>query len=40
MSLQRYYELFLNQVEVLDEVGVNIADDSLINSIARANGHD
>jgi hypothetical protein len=29
MSLQRYYELFLNQVEVLDEVGVTIADESL-----------
>jgi hypothetical protein len=40
MSLQQYYELFLNQVEVLDEVGVNIADDSLINTITAANGHD
>jgi hypothetical protein len=40
MSLQRYYELFLNQVEVLDEVGITIADDSLITSIAAANEHE
>jgi hypothetical protein len=40
MSLQRYYELFLNHVEVLDEVGVTIADTSLINSVARANEHE
>jgi hypothetical protein len=40
MSLQRYYELFLNQVEVMEEVGITIADDSLINSIAAANQHE
>jgi hypothetical protein len=36
--LQRYHELFLAQVEVLEEVGVSIADESLIESIAAANG--
>jgi hypothetical protein len=32
-SLQRYYELFLRQVEVLEEVGVTIPDESLIQTI-------
>jgi hypothetical protein len=40
MSLQQYYELFLNHVEVMDEVGVSIADDSLVNAIAAANQHE
>lgn len=39
MSLQRYHELFLAQVEVLDQVGVTIADEALVNRIADANGH-
>jgi hypothetical protein len=36
--LQRYHELFLGQVEVLDEVGVTITDESLVKSIAAMNG--
>ena len=37
-SLQWYYELFLGQVEVCEEVGVSIADESLVESITKANG--
>jgi hypothetical protein len=37
-SLQRYHELFLGQVDVLEEVGVTIADESLTESIAAMNG--
>jgi hypothetical protein len=37
-SLQRYHKLFLGQVEVLEEVGVTIPDESLVESIAAANG--
>jgi hypothetical protein len=37
-SLQRYYELFLGQVEVIDEVGVTIPDQSLVEVIAAENG--
>jgi hypothetical protein len=37
-SLQRYHELFLGQVEVLEEVGLTIPDESLTKSIAAANG--
>jgi hypothetical protein len=39
MSLQRYHELFLAQVQVLDEVGVSIADEALVNDIAVRNGN-
>ena len=38
-SLQRYHELFLAQVQVMDEVGVSIADEALLNQVAIANGH-
>ena len=38
MLLQCYYELFLGQVEVCEEVGVTIADESLVESIAESNG--
>jgi hypothetical protein len=38
MPLQRYHELFLAHVKVLDEVGVTIADESLIKAVGRANG--
>ena len=38
MSLQRYHELFLAQVEVLREVGVSVADSALIESVASSNG--
>jgi hypothetical protein len=34
-SLQRYYELFLGQVEVLEEVGVSIPDESLIRRLQQ-----
>jgi hypothetical protein len=37
-SLQRYHELFLGQVDILEEVGVTIADESLTESIAVMNG--
>jgi hypothetical protein len=37
MSLQRYHELFLSQAEVLEQVGVTIEDESLIESIATNN---
>jgi hypothetical protein len=37
-SLQCYYELFLGQVEVIDEVGVTIPDQSLVEMIAAENG--
>ena len=38
MSLQWYHELFLGQVEVLDKVGITIADESLVTAIANVNG--
>jgi hypothetical protein len=38
MSLECYYELFVGQVEVLDEVGITIANKSLIQTIAAENG--
>ena len=38
MPLQQYYELFVRQVEVLEEVGVTIADDGLAQSIAAGKG--
>jgi hypothetical protein len=38
MSLQRYHELFLAQVQVLDDVGVSIADEVLVNQVAVTNG--
>ena len=37
-SLQRYYELFLGQVKVCEEVGVTIADKNLVQSITESNG--
>jgi hypothetical protein len=39
MSLQHYHELFLAQVQVLDEVGVSIADEALVNDVAFRNGN-
>lgn len=36
MSLQCYHELFLGQVEVLEEVGITVPDESLVESIAMA----
>jgi hypothetical protein len=37
--LQRYHELFLAQVQVLDEVSVSIADEALVNDVAVRNGN-
>jgi hypothetical protein len=36
--LQQYHELFLGQVEVLEEVGVTIPDESLVELMAATNG--
>ena len=38
MKLERYHELFLAQVEVLDEVGVTIPDTTLIQQVAEQHG--
>lgn len=38
MSLQRYYEMFSNQVEVLKEMGVGISDPAIIGIIAEGHG--
>ena len=38
MKLERYYEIFLAQVEVLDEVGVSIADTARIQQVAEQHG--
>jgi hypothetical protein len=38
MPLQEYHDLFQGQVAVLDEVGVTVPDDSLVESVAAANG--
>ena len=37
MSLQRYHELFLNQVQVLEEAGGNITNDALAKEVAKEN---
>ena len=38
MKLERYHELFLPQVEVMDEVGVTIPDTALIQHVAEQHG--
>ena len=38
MKLERYHELFLAQVEVMDEVGVTIPDFALIQQVAEQHG--
>ena len=38
MKLERYHELFLAQVEVMDEVGVTIPDSALIQQVAEQHG--
>ena len=40
MKLERYHELFLAQVEVLDKVGVTIPDTALITSIANSHARE
>jgi hypothetical protein len=37
MSLQRYHDLFISQVEVLEQVGVTIEDQSMVESVAAGN---
>jgi hypothetical protein len=39
MSLQRYHELFLPLVQVLDKVGVSIANEALVNDVTVRNGN-
>ena len=38
MTLERYHELFLAQVEVLEEVGITIEDDALVMAVGEQNG--
>ena len=38
MTLERYHELFLAQVEVLDEVGITVEDEALVEEVAAENG--
>ena len=38
MKLEKYHELFIAQVEVLDEVGASIADTALIQQVAEQHG--
>ena len=40
MSLERYHELFLAQVEVLDEVGITVEDEALVREVAHQNGRE
>ena len=40
IKLERYHEIFLAQVEVLDQVGVTIADSALIQHVAEQHGRD
>ena len=38
MTLERYHELFLVPVEVLDEVGITIENDTLVMDVTEQNG--
>ena len=40
MMLERYHELFLAQVEVLDEVGITVEDGTLVTEVAQQNGRE
>ena len=40
MKLERYHEIFLAQVEVLDEVGVTVADTALVQHVAEQHCRD
>ena len=40
MKLERYHEIFLAQVEVLEEVGVTVADTALVQHVAQQHGRD
>ena len=40
MMLEHYHELFLAQVEVLDEVGITVEDDTLVVEVAQQYGRE
>ena len=40
MKLERYHETFIAQVEVLEEVGVTVADTALVQHMAKQHGRD
>ena len=40
MSLQRYYELFVGHVMVMDKVRISISDDATAYTMAQENDHD
>ena len=40
MSIQRYYELFLSQVTVLQEVGITMSNDAIAFKIASKKSHE
>ena len=40
MSLQRYYELFVRHVTVMDEVGISISNNATVYTIAQENDYD
>ena len=40
MMLEHYHELFLAQVEVLDEVGITVEDGTLVTEVAQQNGRE
>ena len=40
MKVERYHEIFLAQVEVLDEAGVTVADTALVQHVAEQHGRD
>ena len=40
MRLERYHEIFLAQVEVLEEVGVTISDTALVQHVGQQHGRD
>ena len=40
MKLERYHEIFIAQVEVLDEVGVTVADTALVQHVAEQHSRD
>ena len=40
MKLERYHEIFIAQIEVLEEVGVTVADTALVQHMAKQHGRD
>jgi hypothetical protein len=37
-SLQKYYERFMSQVDIMNEVKVSVTDEAMVEEVARANG--